>query len=95
MDLIIYSLKAVAVAIVEPLHLLMLIIFGILFYLKNKKISAIQRMTIGERINSPLELTLSQIVLGILAGAIGTIILTILGVTFKENSGIELSLIHI
>lgn len=89
MDLIIYSLKAVAVAIVEPLHLLMLIIFGILFYLKNKKISAIQRMTIGERINSPLELTLSQIVLGILAGAIGTIILTILGVTFKENSGIE------
>lgn len=89
MDLIIYSLKAVAVAIVEPLHLLMLVIFGIMFYLKNVKISSIQKMTIGERLNSPLELTLSQIVLGILAGAIGTIILTVLGITFKENSGIE------
>lgn len=89
MDLILYTLKSVATAIVEPLHLLMLIILGVMFYIKNRRISVMQKMTIGERLDSPLELTLSQIVLGIVAGAIGSLILTILGVNFNENSGIE------
>lgn len=89
MDLIIHSLKSVATAIIEPMHLLMLIIFGIIFYFKNVKIVSIQKMTLGEGLNTPLELTLSQIVLGILAGAIGSVILSLLGVTFRENSGIE------
>jgi hypothetical protein len=48
-----------------------------------------QKMTIGESLDSPLELTLSQIVLGIVAGAVGSIILTVLGITFNENSGVE------
>lgn len=89
MDLIIYTLKSVATAIVEPLHLLMLIIMGIMFYLKNRRISIVQKMTLGESLDSPLELTLSQIVLGIIAGALGSLILSLLGVTFYENSGIE------
>lgn len=89
MDLIIHSLKSIAVAIIEPMHLVMLVVFGIIFYFKNVRIVSIQKMTLGEGINSPLELTLSQIVLGILAGAIGSIILSVLGVTFSENSGIE------
>lgn len=90
MDLIIYTLRSVSTAIAEPLHALMLIIIGIIFYVKNRKVAMMQKMTIGESIDSPLELTLSQIVLGILAGAIGSIILTMLGITFSENSGIEL-----
>lgn len=89
MDLIMHTLRSVATAIVEPLHALMLIIIGIVFYVKNRRIAIMQKMTIGESLDSPLELTLSQIVLGILAGAIGSIILTILGITFSENSGIE------
>ena len=89
MDLIIHSLKSIAVAIIEPMHLVMLVVFGIIFYLKNVKIVSIQKMTLGEGLNTPLELTLSQIVLGILAGAIGSIVLSVLGVTFSENSGIE------
>ena len=89
MDLIIHSLKSIAVAIIEPMHLVMLVVFGIIFDLKNVKIVSIQKMTLGEGLNTPLELTLSQIVLGILAGAIGSIILSVLGVTFSENSGIE------
>ena len=48
-----------------------------------------QKMTIGETINSPLELTLSQIALGIIAGAIVSVILSMLGIIFNENSGIE------
>ena len=89
MDLIIHSLTSVAVAIIEPLHLIMLLVFGVIFYFKNVRIVSIQKMTLGEGLNTPLELTLSQIVLGILAGAIGSVILSILGVTFSENSGIE------
>lgn len=89
MDLIIHSLTSVAVAIIEPLHLIMLLVFGVIFYFKNVRIVSIQKMILGEGLNTPLELTLSQIVLGILAGAIGSVILSILGVTFNENSGIE------
>lgn len=89
MDLIIHSLTSVAKAVIEPLHLVMLLVFGIIFYFKNVKIVSIQKMTLGEGLNTPLELTLSQIVLGILAGAIGSVILSILGVTFSESSGIE------
>lgn len=89
MDLIINSLKSVSIAIIEPMHLLMLFIFGIIFYFKNIRIVSIQKMTLGEGVNTPLELTLSQIVFGILAGAVGTVILTVLGVSFNETSGIE------
>ena len=89
MDLIIHSLKSIAVAIIEPMHLVMLVVFGIIFYFKNVRIVSIQKMTLGEGLNTPLELTLSQIVLGILAGAIGSIVLSVIGVTFTENSGIE------
>lgn len=89
MDLVIHSLKSIAVAIIEPVHLIMLVVFGIIFYLKNIKIVSIQKMTLGEGLNTPLELTLSQIVLGILAGTIGSVVLSVLGVTFSENSGIE------
>lgn len=90
MDLIINSLKTVSYAIVDPLHLLILIALGISFYFKNKKVSVMQKLILGESINSPLELTFSQLVLGIVAGAIGSVIITMLGINFKENSGIEL-----
>lgn len=90
MELIIYTLRSVAYAIVDPSHLLILIVFGIMFYMKNRRISIMQKMTVGESLNSPLELTLSQLVLGISAGAIGSIILSSLGIVFNENSGIEL-----
>ena len=93
MDLMLYTLRTVSYAIVEPMHIFMLIVLGIMFYLKNKKISIMQKMTIGETINSPLELTLSQIALGIIAGAIVSLMLSSLGIIFNENSGIEIMFI--
>ena len=89
MELILYTLRTVAYAIVEPMHIFMLVVLGIMFYTKIKRISIMQKMTIGEMINSPLELTLSQISLGIIAGAIVSVILSMLGIIFNENSGIE------
>lgn len=47
-------------------------------------------MTIGESINSPLELTLSQISLGIIGGVIVSLMMSSLGIIFNENSGIEI-----
>ena len=85
MDLIIQTLRAVSSAMVEPKYFLMVIVLGIIFYLKNIKIVAIQKMTIGDKLNSPIELTCSQLVLGILAGAVGSMLLNLLGVTFNEN----------
>ncbi|GAB6168502.1 S1C family serine protease [Clostridium carnis] len=90
MELILYTLRTVAYAIIEPTHILMLVILGIVFYTKNRRVSIMQKMTIGESLNSPLELTLSQIVLGIVAGTIGSIILSCLGIVFNQNSGIEM-----
>ncbi|MEQ8155107.1 MAG: PDZ domain-containing protein [Clostridiaceae bacterium] len=90
MDLTMYVLRSVAYAIFGPYMILVILLLGIMFYLKNRKISFTQKMIIGGSVNSPLELTLSQFVLGIIAGAIGSLILTYFGVYFGENSGIEL-----
>lgn len=90
MELILYALRSLSYVIVQPSLLIMLFILGLLFYFKNKKVATMQKMIIGEEITSPLELTLSQIVLGILAGILGSIIFSLLGVTFTETSGIQL-----
>lgn len=90
MELILYTLRTVAYAIIEPMHIFMLVVLGTMFYLKNKRITIMQKMTIGESINSPLELTLSQISLGIIGGGIVSLIMSSLGIVFNENSGIEI-----
>lgn len=89
MELILNILQSISYVLVEPTYLIMFVIIGIMFYLKNKKVSVIQKVTIGESINSPLELTLSQLVLGVIAGILGSLIIGTLGVVFTENSGVE------
>ncbi|EES49468.1 signal protein PDZ [Clostridium botulinum] len=88
MELAFYTLRGIAGAIVNPGLMIVLIFLGIILYFKNKNLVMMQRLILGDNINTPLELTLSQIVLGILAGAIGSVILSILGIRFWENSGI-------
>ena len=90
MDLIIYTLKSLAYIMINPYLILVLIMLGIMFFMKNRKLVNMQKVIMGESVNSPLELTLSQIVIGIFVGAIASLILSYLGVVFKENSGIEL-----
>ncbi len=43
MELILYTLRTVAYAIIEPMHILMLVVLGIMFYLKNKRITIMQK----------------------------------------------------
>lgn len=88
MELIMYTLRGVAGAIVNPVLMIVLLFLGIMLYLKNKNLVMMQKLILGDNINTPLELTLSQIVLGIIAGAIGSLILSALGIRFWQNSGI-------
>lgn len=90
MELILYTLRSLSCVVVQPSLIVLLLIMGIGFYLKNKKLTTLQKMIIGEELTSPLELTLSQIVLGVLAGILCSIVFTVLGVTFTETSGIQL-----
>ncbi|MGG7178229.1 signal protein PDZ [Clostridium paraputrificum] len=89
MDLVLYTLRSVAYVIVEPSLMLILVLLGVMFFIKNRRLVVMQKMIVGESVNSPLELTLSQIVLGIFAGILASLILSHLGVIFTRNSGIE------
>jgi hypothetical protein len=90
MSILLNSLRAVAYAIVTSPYVFILIIFAIIFYRQNRRIVMMQKMIIGDKLNSSFELTISQIVFGILAGVIGSIMLSYLGVSFNENTSIEL-----
>ena len=88
MNLLIYTLRTVAGAIVTPPLVFILVILAILLYLKNNKTVLMQKIILGGSVNSSIELTLSQLVLGIMGGAIGSVILSSLGIVFDQNSGI-------
>lgn len=88
MNLIIYTLRTIAGAIVTPPLVFLLIALMVILYSKNKKTALMQKLIIGGSVDSAVELTLSQFVLGIIAGCIGSIILTSLGVVFNKDSGI-------
>ena len=90
MDIAFYSIKAVAFAITNPYLAVLLVFLAFILYRQNKKTAVMQKMIIGERIDSPLELTVSQVVIGIFAGVIGAVILSYLGVVFDENSSVDL-----
>ncbi|MBW9149256.1 PDZ domain-containing protein [Clostridium sp. CM028] len=90
MEIAIHTLRAVAFAIVDPSNSFILIIIAIIFYNKNKKTAAMQKMIMGESLDSPFELTISQIVIGIFAGAVASLLFTFSGLVFDENSNIYL-----
>ncbi|MEA4825977.1 MAG: PDZ domain-containing protein [Clostridium sp.] len=90
MSIALNALEATAYAIVKPPYVFILIIFAIIFYKQNRKIVMIQKMIIGDNLNSPFELTISEIMFGLFAGIIGSIMLGYLGVSFSENTSIEL-----
>ncbi|MFW2489342.1 signal protein PDZ [Clostridium chromiireducens] len=93
MSLFIYTLRNIAGAIVTPPLVFLLVALGTTLYLKNKRIVTMQKIILGGSVNSTIELTLSQLVLGIIGGCVGSLILTSLGVVFNESSGIVYLLI--
>lgn len=88
MDLAIFTLRSAASAIVDPAIAPTLMILALILYFQNRKTALMQKAIVGESLNSPLELTASQVVLGILGGVIGSLLLVYSGAMFDENSGI-------
>lgn len=86
MSSVLLTLKGIAYAITNPYLVILLFIIGLKFFQHNKKYSFMHQMMLGKKNDSPLELTLSQICLGILCGTIGSIILNLIGVDFKDRS---------
>ena len=90
MDIALHTLRTVASAIVDPSNAFILIMIAVIFYNKNKKIASMQKMIMGESVDSPFELTISQIVIGIIAGTVASLMFTFSGLVFDENSNIYL-----
>ena len=92
MNLLIENIRGLSYALVSPTLSLMLIVIAIIFYFKNRKIAFMQKLMLGRSIQSPLEMTLLQILIGILGGLIASLLLSILGVTFENSSLIDVIL---
>lgn len=90
MNIAVYTLRTVAEAILTMPYIITLIVLAAVLYMRNRRTVTMQKMVIGQYINSAFELTISQIVLGILAGAIGSLILSYLGVVFDNQITISL-----
>ena len=90
MNMLVYTLKAIAYALTNFYFIVLLAILAFVLYRKNSKIVLMQKMIIGEKINTTLELTISQIVIGIFAGTLASVIMSYLGITFNNNSSVEL-----
>ncbi|WP_446897884.1 PDZ domain-containing protein [Clostridium sp. LBM24168] len=90
MNIVIYTLKSIAYALTEPYLLVLLAIMAFVLYKKNIQTAVMQKMIIGERINSPFELTISQIVIGIFAGTVASVMMSCLGIAFEQSSAVEL-----
>ncbi len=88
MSLFIYTLRSIAGAVVTSPLVLLLIFLIVILHLKNRKVVTMQKIILGGSVNSSVELTLSQLVLGIIGGCVGSLILTGLGIVFNDNSGI-------
>ncbi len=92
MNLLIENIRGISYALVSPALSLMLIVIAIIFYFKNRKIAFMQKLMLGRSIQSPLEMTLLQILIGILGGLIASLLLSVLGVTFENSSLIDVIL---
>ena len=90
MNILMYTLRSIAYALTEPYLLLVLAIMVFVLYRKNSQTSIMQKMIIGERINSPFELTVSQLGMGIFAGTFGSILMSYFGIAFDESSAVDL-----
>lgn len=90
MNIIMNTLIALSRAILSPSYVLILIIMAVIFYRRNRKTTLMQKMIIGDSLKSPLELTVSQILLGMLAGMLGSVLLSYFGVVFKDDGAIFL-----
>lgn len=92
MNILLYTLRSLAITLTDPYYIFFLAILVFMLYKRNRKISIMQKMIIGEPLYSPFELTISQLVLGIFAGILASIMMSYLGVIYYGTEVIEILL---
>jgi len=90
MNILVYTVRSIAYALTEPYWVIFLALICVMLYNKNKRVAYMQKLVIGESNDSPFELTISQIVIGIFAGIVASLILSYTGIIFDENSAVDL-----
>ncbi len=90
MVLIVNILRNISGMLVTAPMIFIIAILAIFLYRKNKKIIYMQKLICGGSVDSCMELTLSQLVLGIIGGCAGSIILGASGVIFENSYTIGL-----
>lgn len=90
MNILIYTLRTLAITLTDPYYIFFLAVLVFMLYKRNRKISIMQKMIIGEPLYSPFELTISQLVLGIFAGILASIMMSYLGVIYYGTEVIEI-----
>lgn len=90
MNILLGTLRTIAATLLDPQLTIILVILAVLLYKQNKKTTMMQKIIIGDSLNSAVELTISQIVIGIFAGVFGSLLLSYLGVAFDSDSSIFL-----
>ncbi|EJO5346861.1 PDZ domain-containing protein [Clostridium botulinum] len=90
MDILLNTLKAVTYPLIEPYSVIVLLLLSVILYRKNRKTIIMQKMIIGQKVSTAFELTISEIVLGIFAGIVASLIMAYLGILFKKDSAIGL-----
>lgn len=90
MNILIYTLRRLAITLTDPNYIFFLAILVFMLYKRNRKISIMQKMIIGEPLYSPFELTISQLVLGIFAGIFASVIMSYLGIIYYGTEAIEI-----
>ena len=90
MDLLINTLRSLAYIFVNPYLIFILVVLSIVLFTRNKKLVLMQKMVIGEEQNSAIELTVSQVVIGIFGGVLVSSLLAYFGILFADNSGIQI-----
>nr|WP_243153553.1 hypothetical protein [Clostridium sporogenes] len=86
MDILLITLKAVAYLLIEPYSVIVLLLLSLILYRKNRKTIIMQKMIIGQKVTTAFELTISEVVLGIFAGTAASLIMSYLGIFFREVS---------
>ena len=90
MNLLINILRNISAMLVTAPMIFIIIALAVFLYSKNKKIIYMQKLICGGSVNSCMELTLSQLVLGVIGGCVGSIILCMAGVVFENSYTIVL-----
>lgn len=90
MNIALYVFRSISQAIITPPYIFILLMLAFILYIRNKKTVIMQKMIIGEKMNSSLELTISQVVIGIFAGTLASLILSYLGIVFTNQATLTL-----